>query len=59
MGDKIVLEFTQEEYSMLMFLLNQMRSFEGTTSSHYAERLIIAIEKKSKTIKEGNSFGYE
>jgi len=52
MSDKIVLEFTPEEYSMLMFLLNQMRSVQGTASGHYAERLIIAIEKKSKVIKE-------
>ena len=52
MSEKIVIELTPEEYSMLMTVLNQIAKFKGTASGHYAERLIVAIEKKSKVANE-------
>ena len=59
MSEKIVIELTPEEYSMLMTVLNQIAKFKGTASGCYAERLIVAIEKKSKvTSVGGGESGY-
>ena len=52
MSEKIIIELTPEEYSMLMIVLNQLRTFKGTASGYYAEGLIVAIEKKSRVVKE-------
>ena len=41
MSEKIVIELTPEEYSMLMTVLNQIAKFKGTAS-----------EKKSKVANE-------
>ena len=48
MGEKITIELTPEEYSMLMFILNQFANFKGSSTGYYAEKLLITIEKASK-----------
>ena len=48
MTERIIIELTPEEYSMLMFILNQFVNFKGTSTGHYAERLLVAIEKASR-----------
>jgi len=55
MSEKIVIELTPEQYSMLMIVLNQVANFKGTSTGHYAERLLVAIEKSSRVEKERES----
>jgi len=57
MTERIIIELTPEEYSMLMFILNQFVNFKGTSTGHYAERLLIAIEKASRVEKERDDRG--
>jgi len=51
MSEKIIIELTPEQYSMLMLVLNQVVGFKGSSTGHYAERLITAIEKASRVEK--------
>jgi len=59
MTEKIIIELTSEQYSMLMFILNQFVNLKGTSTAHYAERLLVAIEKSSRVEKERDGRGSE
>ena len=52
MSEKIVIELTPEQYSMLMHILRTVAPLKGTSSSFYARRLLAAIKESSRVEKE-------
>ena len=52
MTEKIVIELTPEQYSMLMHILRTVAPLKGTSSSFYARRLLAAIKESSRVEKE-------
>jgi len=53
--EKIIVELSPMEYSMLMFVLTNVAQLKGSASASYAEKLLRAIEAKSRTIGDGSS----